>query len=69
MDSSGSDSEAEAQKMAAAAAAAAASYAAPPNMMQTQINPYQTMGPPTTYPCHQAMYQTPPEMLHDYQTL
>ncbi|XP_023310530.1 homeobox protein SIX1-like [Anoplophora glabripennis] len=69
LDSSGSDSEAEAQKMAAAAAAAAVSYAAPPNMMQTQINPYQTMGPPTTYPCHQPMYQTPPEMLHDYQTL
>ncbi|KAG5878971.1 hypothetical protein JTB14_028803 [Gonioctena quinquepunctata] len=59
LDSSGSDSEAEAHKM---------STYNPSGVIQTQINPYQTMAAPAPYPC-QPMYQTPPEILHDYQAL
>lgn len=58
LDSSGSDSEAE-HKMT--------TYT-PNSVLQTQINPYQTMTAPAPYPC-QPMYQSPSEILHDYQTL
>ncbi|CAG9814318.1 unnamed protein product [Phaedon cochleariae] len=58
LDSSGSDSEPETgPKMAA--------YAP---VVQTQIHPYQMAAPAVPYACP-PVYQPPPDMLHDYQTL